>query len=162
VERAVGALRERLRPGGRLLNHCIMRPMTTAPSFDSDGFINRYVFPDGEIDALAPVIGAIQDAGFEIRHEENLREHYAMTLAAWGDNLEKNWDAAVAETGEGRARVWRLYMAGCRFGFERNEIQLHQVLAVRPQVDGASGMPLRPSFDRRPESVTLPEVSEPV
>ena len=55
----------------------------------------------------------MHDTGFEIRHEENLREHYAETLRDWCANLDAHWDEAVAEVGEGRARVWRLYMAGC-------------------------------------------------
>ena len=65
-------------------------------------------------------------------HEENLREHYALTLAQWCRNLVEHWDECVAEVGEGTARVWGLYMAGSRLGFERNEIQLHQVLAATP------------------------------
>ncbi len=64
-------------------------------------------------------------------HEENFRLHYARTLAGWCRNLAENWDACVAEVGEGTARVWGLYMAGSRLGFERNEIQLHHVLAVK-------------------------------
>ena len=72
----------------------------------------------------------MHDTGFEVRHEENLREHYAMTLAGWCANLDAHWAEAVAEVGEGTARVWRLYMAGSRLGFERNQIQLHQVLCV--------------------------------
>jgi cyclopropane-fatty-acyl-phospholipid synthase len=79
-----------------------------------------------------------------VRHAENLREHYAMTLRDWCGNLERNWDACVADVGEGTARVWGLYMAGSRLGFERNEIQLHQVLGVRPDELGGSGFPLRP------------------
>ena len=85
----------------------------------------------------------MNDSGFEIRHEENLREHYARTLADWGENLEEHWDEAVAEVGIGRARVWRLYMASCRLGFERNNIQLHQVLGVRLEERGRSGFPWR-------------------
>ena len=77
-------------------------------------------------------------------HEENLREHYALTLAQWCRNLVEHWDECVAEVGEGTARVWGLYMAGSRLGFERNEIQLHQVLALRPHDDGSTGLPLRP------------------
>ena len=77
-------------------------------------------------------------------HEENLREHYALTLAQWCRNLVENWDECMAEVGEGTARVWGLYMAGSRLGFERNEIQLHHVLAVRPSDDGSTGLPLRP------------------
>jgi cyclopropane-fatty-acyl-phospholipid synthase len=139
----------RLRDGGRLLNHCIMRPTTTAPPITRRGFINRYVFPDGELLGLGVIVSAMQDRGFEIRHEENLREHYAKTLHAWGDNLEAHWDEAVDEVGRGTARVWRLYMAGSRLGFDRNQIQLHQVLGVKTPRGGHAGFPLRPDFDRR-------------
>ena len=79
-------------------------------------------------------------------HEENLRRHYALTLADWCRNLVENWDECVAEVGEGTARVWGLYMAGSRLAFERNEIQLHQVLAVRTTDDGREGFPLRPTW----------------
>ena len=88
----------------------------------------------------------MQDVGLEVRHEENLREHYALTLAAWCENLVDNWDECVDEVGEGTAKVWGLYMAGSRLGFERNEIQLHQVLGVRPDEHGRSGFPLRPEW----------------
>ena len=77
-------------------------------------------------------------------HEENLREHYALTLRQWCRNLVEHWDECVAEVGEGTARVWGLYMAGSRLAFERNEIQLHQVLAQRPTPTASSGLPLRP------------------
>jgi cyclopropane-fatty-acyl-phospholipid synthase len=76
---------------------------------------------------------------------ESLREHYALTLRAWTRNLEAGWDRAVAVVGEGRARVWRLYMAACAITFEEGSNQIHQVLAVKPN-GGTSGMPLRPSF----------------
>ena len=76
------------------------------------GFIDRYVFPDGELEGVGLIISAIQDNGFEVRHEENLREHYARTLRGWCANLDDHWDEAVAEVGLGRARVWGLYMAG--------------------------------------------------
>jgi cyclopropane-fatty-acyl-phospholipid synthase len=72
--------------------------------------------------------------------------HYAMTLRDWCHNLVENWDEAVAEVGEGTARVWGVYMAGSRLGFERNEIQLHQVLAVRTGDDGTDGFSLRPTW----------------
>jgi cyclopropane-fatty-acyl-phospholipid synthase len=89
----------------------------------------------------------MHDTGFEVRHEENLREHYAKTLAAWCANLDAHWTEAVKEVGQGTARVWRLYMAGSRLGFDRNHIQLHQVLSVRLAADGNSGMPLRPDWE---------------
>ena len=105
------------------------------------------MFPDGELEGPGYLISLMHDAGFEVRHEENLREHYAKTLAAWGANLDAHWDEAVAEVGQGTARVWRLYMAGSRLGFDRNHIQLHQVLGVRLAADGTSGMPLRPDWE---------------
>ncbi|MBB5805783.1 cyclopropane-fatty-acyl-phospholipid synthase [Saccharothrix ecbatanensis] len=138
------SLHRKVRPGGRLLNHCITRPDNKQPA-RTGGFINRYVFPDGELVGPGHIVSLMHDTGFEVRHEENLREHYAMTLAAWCANLEEHWDDAVAEVGLGRARVWRLYLAASRLGFERNNIQLHQVLGVK--LDGAtSHMPLRPEW----------------
>ena len=108
-----------------------------------DPFIARYVFPDGQLEAVGRIVSVMNDAGFEIRHEENLREHYARTLADWSANLDEHWEQAVAEVGIGRARVWRLYMAACQLGFERDNIQLHQVLGVRLGSRGESGFPLR-------------------
>ena len=91
-------------------------------------------------------MNAFNNAGFEIRHEENLREHYALTLKHWGENLESHWDEAVAEAGLGTARVWRLYMAASRMGFDLDLIQLHQMLGVKLGPRGESGMPLRATF----------------
>ena len=139
-----GFLRDKLLPGGRLLNHSITRPDNKPTA--TGAFIDRYVFPDGELTGSGRVITEMQDAGLEVQHEENLRVHYAKTLGGWGANLEANWDACVAEVGEGTARVWGLYMAGSRMGFERNEIQLHQVLATRTDTDGQSHFPLRPDW----------------
>ncbi len=137
-------LRDRLRPGGRLLNHCITRPHNRPEEVGA--FIDRYVFPDGELTGSGTIIGAMQDVGLEVAHEENLRHHYAMTLRDWGANLVEHWDDAVAEVGLGTARVWGLYMAGSRIAFERNEIQLHQVLCSRTTDAGVDGMPLRPTW----------------
>jgi cyclopropane-fatty-acyl-phospholipid synthase len=137
----------KLKPEGRLLNHCITRPDNQGPARVTDGFIYRYVFPDGELEGPGYLISLMHDAGFEVRHSENLREHYALTLAAWCANLDEHWDEAVAEVGEGTARVWRLYMAGSRLGFERNQIQLHQVLGVKLGPGGSAGMPLRPDWE---------------
>jgi cyclopropane-fatty-acyl-phospholipid synthase len=140
-------LNGKLKVGGRMLNHCITRPDNTGPSIKKDGFINRYVFPDGELEGPGWLAGVMNDNGFEIRHEENLREHYAKTLAGWCANLDAHWDEAVAEVGQGTARVWRLYMAGSQLGFDRNMIQLHQILGVKLHADGTSGMPLRPDWE---------------
>jgi len=138
-------LASRLRAEGRLLNHCITRS-TTKERARSGGFIDRYVFPDGELLGVGRIVSAMQDNRIEPRHGENLREHYAMTLRDWGANLDANWAEAVDEVGERRARVWRLYMAASRVGFDVNRIQLHQVLGVKLGRRGVSGMPLRPTW----------------
>jgi cyclopropane-fatty-acyl-phospholipid synthase len=142
-----GGLRRLLRPGGRLLNHGISRPPNAGRTrFGPNGFIDRYVFPDGELHEVGSVVSTIQRAGLEVRHLESLREHYALTLRAWVRNLEAGWDEAVAEVGSGRARVWRLYMAASALNFEVGRTQVHQVLAVRLD-RGRSGLPLRPRFE---------------
>lgn len=139
----------KIKPEGRMLNHTITRPNDLEPTHYRTSFINRYVFPDGELSGPGHIMSAMNDAGFEIRHEENLREHYALTLKAWCENLEDHWEEAVQEAGLGTARVWRLYMAASRLGFDINLIQLHQTLGVKLGPGGASGMPLRPDFSSR-------------
>jgi cyclopropane-fatty-acyl-phospholipid synthase len=157
-----------LRPGGRFLNHAIGRPASfdedpdpskvaeasrqvqialgmRGPSKNGSPFIERYVFPDGELHEVGTLVSMFQNHGFEVRHLESLREHYALTLRYWVDNLAKRFDEAVEEVGEERARVWRLYMSGSAVGFERRHLEIHQVLCVRP-LDGSSELPLRPDF----------------
>lgn len=142
-----------LEPGGRLLNHAISalpksgcRPQTELdyPSllprwllrrrtgFDRGSFIDRYVFPDGELIEVGEVVSAMQEAGFEVCHVESLREHYGPTLRAWLANLEHNWDQAVAAVGDRRARIWRLYMAASARTFETGRTSVHQVVGVKP------------------------------
>jgi cyclopropane-fatty-acyl-phospholipid synthase len=135
-----------LRPGGRFLNHAISQPPFRNARAASNGFIQRYVFPDGELHEVGEVVSAIQKVGLEFRHGESLREHYVRTLRRWVANLENDWEKAVALVGVGRARVWRLYMAAFALNFEANDSQIHQVLAVRPTGGGASELPMRPSF----------------
>ncbi|MER0480363.1 cyclopropane-fatty-acyl-phospholipid synthase family protein [Streptomyces sp. Edi2] len=138
------ALYARLKPGGRLLNHQIARrPVPDEEAYHVDEFIDRYVFPDGELAPLGRTVGQLEEAGFEVRDVEAIREHYALTLRQWVANLEEHWDEAARLTSPGRARVWRLYMAACALSFERNRIGVNQVLAVRTPEPGASGMPLR-------------------
>jgi cyclopropane-fatty-acyl-phospholipid synthase len=139
-----GFLQSRLRTGGLLLNHCITRPDNSSAAL-AGGFIDRYIFPDGELTGSGRIIAEAQDAGLEVLHEENLRRHYALTLRDWCANLVGNWDEAVAEVGLATAKVWGLYLAGSRLGFETNVVQLHQVLAVKVGPDGDDGgLPLRP------------------
>ncbi|AOP45485.1 SAM-dependent methyltransferase [Streptomyces lydicus] len=138
------ALYALLRPGGRLLNHQIARrPVVDEASYRVDDFIDRYVFPDGELAPLGRTVAQLEDAGFEVRDVEGIREHYALTLRQWVANLEQHWDAAVRLTSPGRARVWRLYMAASALSFERNRIGVNQVLAVRTPDSGTSGLRLR-------------------
>ena len=138
-----GFLKSRLRTGGLLLNHCITRQDNKQTSF-AGGFTDRYVFPDGELTGSGRIVMAIQDAGFEVLHAENIRHHYAMTLRDWCRNLVENWDDAVAEVGLATAKVWGLYMAASRVGFEQNNLQLHHVLAANVDASGDDSLPLRP------------------
>ncbi|SDI46746.1 cyclopropane-fatty-acyl-phospholipid synthase [Arthrobacter subterraneus] len=131
-----------LRPGGRLLNHAISWNAGEMPP-DPDSFIPRYVFPDGEMLSLTVMLGALESAGLEVLDVEALRRHYGLTLRAWVHNLEENWDEAVRLTSEGRARVWRLYMASSALGFERGLNGVNQILVQRP---GGEEPPLRRNF----------------
>jgi cyclopropane-fatty-acyl-phospholipid synthase len=142
-----------LRPGGRILNHTITRASNVGAQ-RIGGFNDRYIFPDGELQGPGKVVAAMHDHGLELRHSESLREHYAMTLREWGRNLERNWQPALAEVGERRARAWRLYMAVSRLAFETNRVQIHQFLAVRTDRDGRSKVPLRPWWGRSREAAT--------
>jgi cyclopropane-fatty-acyl-phospholipid synthase len=143
-----------LPPEGRLLNHAIGRPanatdrlpvaVPTMP-WGRRTFVQRFVFPDGELHEVGSVVSAMQRTKFEVRHLESLREHYALTLRAWSSNLDARWDDAVSHIGERRARVWRLSMAAFAVGFDAGRIQVHQVLAVKSE-QGRSGFPLRPAY----------------
>lgn len=133
-----------LAPSGRFLNHAIGRAAHVEPA-GPGGFIQRYVFPDGQLHELGSTITTMQENGFEARHMESLRLHYARTLRAWVTNLEDSWDEAVEEIGRGRAMVWRLYMAGSAVAFERGDIELHQVLAI-PHGASSDTIPIRPDW----------------
>ncbi|CAN5310817.1 cyclopropane-fatty-acyl-phospholipid synthase family protein [soil metagenome] len=124
-------MRNLLRPGGRFLNQAIAwsRGWT---AWGGDTFISRYVFPDGELLTLGATVSALEESGLEVVAVQALRPHYARTLRAWVARLEQDWDEAVRLTSEGRARVWRLYMAGSALSFESGRIGVNQVLAVRP------------------------------
>ncbi|WP_406114935.1 class I SAM-dependent methyltransferase [Streptomyces sp. NBC_01014] len=139
-----------LKPGGRLLNHQIARrPEADESAYEIDEFIDAYVFPDGELAPLGRTVSILEEAGFEARDVETLREHYALTLREWVARLEANWQEAVRLTSPGRARVWRLYMAASALAFEHNRIGVNQVLAVKTPESGASGLPRRARDWRR-------------
>ncbi|MCA1222411.1 SAM-dependent methyltransferase [Streptomyces sp. 8L] len=133
-----------LKPGGRLLNHQIARrPLAHDEAYEIDAFIDRYVFPDGELAPVGRTLATLEEAGFEARDVQSIREHYALTLRRWVSNLEEHWRDAVRATSPGRARVWRLYMAASAVSFERNKIGVNQILAVKTTEDGVSGTPRR-------------------
>ncbi|MFF8809323.1 class I SAM-dependent methyltransferase [Streptomyces omiyaensis] len=139
-----GLLYGLLKPGGRLLNHQISRrPEPDEEAYRIDPFIDAYVFPDGELAPMGRTLTTLEDAGFEVRDVEAIREHYALTLRRWVANLEGEWDRATRLVSPGRARIWRLYMAASAVSFERNRIGVNQFLAVRTPASGTSGLPLR-------------------
>ena len=134
-----------LRPGGLLLNHGITRAVPRP--WDDKSFVGRFVFPDGELESVGTIVGELEQAGFEVRDVESLREHYSLTLRRWLANLAAAPEQALAEAGEERVRIWRLYMTGAARSFEHGEISVHQVLAAAR--GGTPGLPLiRPDLWR--------------
>lgn len=142
-----GFLNDRLKPGGRLLNHCITNA-DLSRRHRPGGFIDRYVFPDGELATVGKLLTeVVESGGFEVQHVENLRQHYAMTLRDWCRNLDEHWDECVALSDEATARVWGLYMAGSRVSFESlHGIELIQVLATKSADGVPAAFPLRPDW----------------
>lgn len=139
-QRLFGAVRE----GGLVMNHGI-----TAKHLDgrpvgrgAGSFIERYVFPHGELPHVSMISGSISQTGLEVVDVESLRLHYARTLKFWSDNLEARLEEASAMVPEKALRIWRLYLAGCSYAFTRGWINLHQILAVKPKADGSHDLPL--------------------
>jgi len=127
-----------LKPEGRLL----LQQMSRGANAPGGGaFIESYVAPDMHMRPVSATVGHLERAGLEIRDVEALREHYVWTVRAWAATLEERWDEVVALVGEGQARVWRLYLAGGALTFEEGRMGVDQILAVRPSVNGTSGMP---------------------
>jgi cyclopropane-fatty-acyl-phospholipid synthase len=120
-----------LKPHGLFLNHGI--------THDSEGwqksmfteFINRYVFPDGQLDNISNIQHVMERARFEIADVEALRPHYALTLRHWVARLERNHARALQYVNEATYRVWRLYMAACTLNFEEGDVGIYQVLASK-------------------------------
>ncbi len=113
-----------------MLNHGITR--ASPRGWDDKSFISRFVFPDGELESLGTTVRTLELAGLEVRDVESLREHYSLTLRRWLANLAAGREAAIAEAGEERERIWRLYMTGAARTFDSGEIAVHQVLAAAP------------------------------
>jgi len=142
-----GRIHALLRPGGLVINHGI-----TSAAVDSKGlgsgiseFVEDYVFPGGELMHASAVIAEMAKAGLEPLDAENLRPHYARTLWDWVERLEARQDDALRLIGAQKYRIWRIYMAGSAYAFERNWLALFQILGGRPLDDGRQVYP----FNRR-------------
>ena len=135
-----GTLYRQLRPGGRLLLQQMSRRKDAAPG--GGAFIENYIAPDMHMRPLPETLGFLDDAGFEVRDVEAIREHYVWTVQAWIDTFESHYAEVVAMVGEETARVWRLYLVGGALSFEEGRMGVDQILAVRAE-DGVSGMPPR-------------------
>lgn len=129
-----------LRPGGLFLNHGIANQDPTLSDGEASGFMNRFIFPDGELVLVSEALQIAERCGFEVRDVENLREHYMRTLRAWVANIERNRADAIAAAGEQCYRTWRLYMAGSAQGFRIGRIGLFQSLLARANRDGSVGI----------------------
>jgi len=132
---------ELLKPSGVFLNHGITRRFDTPPH-NEHSFSDAYVFPDGELIPISASLHVAEEAGFEVRDVESLREHYMLTLRQWVKRLEERHDQALQYVDEPTYRVWRLFMSGSAYGFDVGRLNLHQALLVRPNKDGRSGIPL--------------------
>ena len=129
-----------LRPGGVFLNHGISRPVNQ-PQRRGGSFVQKYVFPDGELVPVGTALLLAEEAGFEVRDVESLREHYVLTLRRWIRRLETEHDAAVAAADELSYRIFRLYLSGSAHGFSAGRLNVHQALLAKPD-GGRSGLPL--------------------
>jgi cyclopropane-fatty-acyl-phospholipid synthase len=140
-----------LEPGGLFLNHGIVTvsPQRNTPAdvarrniWREGEFINKYVFPDGELITPGEVLDFAEGAGFETRDLESLRKHYAMTLRHWVRRLETHHEEATRMVGEATYRVWRLYMAGYAHGFAAGRVGIVQVLLAKQEKSGRVELPL--------------------
>jgi len=132
-----------LKPGGLVMNHGITHNWPGQGELGSSigDFVNRYVFPGGQLAHVGQVLEAMSNAGLEPWDVESLRPHYGRTLWEWVDRLESNRDAAVASVGEKIYRIWRIYMAGSAHAFERGWLSVYQVLAGKPRPNGTLTLP---------------------
>ena len=136
-------VRRLLKAGGVFMNQAIGEGIVPRPgSHANDSFIERYVFPEGDIPPLSILLRAAESSGFEIRDVENLREHYGLTLEHWLRRLEAAHSAALAFVPEETYRVWRLYLAGSGHGFRRGHIAVYQALLTKLDDRGGAQLPL--------------------
>jgi cyclopropane-fatty-acyl-phospholipid synthase len=130
-----------LKPHGLFLNHGITHDCDGWKDSSSTEFINRYVFPDAELDRISNIQRFMEEAKFEIADVEALRPHYALTLRHWAARLESNHARALQYVDEATYRVWRLYMSACALDFEAGGIGIYQVLAGK-RAAGNLSLPL--------------------
>jgi cyclopropane-fatty-acyl-phospholipid synthase len=137
-------MRALLKDGGLMLNHGItsVDPDSRSVGRGAGDFIDKYVFPDGELPHIGLVLREMSAAGLETVDLESLRRHYAKTTAIWADRLEANRDRARSIAGEKRCRIWSIYLAGCAFGFAHDWINIYQALACKADGAGANPLPL--------------------
>jgi cyclopropane-fatty-acyl-phospholipid synthase len=129
-----------LRPGGVFLNHGIAnRAIDPCPKGPT--FISRYVFPDGDLVPINATLRYAEEAGFEVRDVESLREHYMLTLRHWTRRLESCREEALRVVEEATYRVWRLFLPGSAYGFAAGLLNVYQTLLLKPD-EGRSGLPL--------------------
>lgn len=130
-----------LEPAGVFLNHGIANTVADQP-VNGPSFSDTYVFPDGELVPISTTARVAEEAGFEVRDVESLREHYALTLRHWVRRLEASHEHALAYVDEPTYRVWRLFMSGSAHGFTVGRLNVYQTLLVKPDENGHSGLPL--------------------
>ena len=123
-----------LKPDGLFLNHGITSDQPGWKRGTSTEFINRHVFPDGELDTMSNIQVVMESSGFEIFDVEGLRPHYALTLRHWVERLDANREEAVRLVGERNYRVWRLYMTASAQQFEQGSTGIYQILAAQKGV----------------------------
>lgn len=141
-----------LKPGGIALNHGITSGDRNGRAQGPPGgeFIDKYVFPGGELPHLSRVLYEIAGAGLEPLDIEDLRPHYPLTLRHWVGRLEANEAEAIATAGPERYRIWRLYMPGMAYAFERGWLSVAQVLAAKPAADGPAARPWSRAYQYGP------------
>ncbi|WP_397455301.1 C17 cyclopropane fatty acid synthase CfaB [Pseudomonas versuta] len=132
-----------VREGGLVMNHGITAKHTDGRPVGrgAGDFIERYVFPNGELPHLSMMTAEISEAGLEVVDVESLRLHYARTLGHWSQRLEDNLDVAAKMVPEQILRIWRLYLAGCAYAFAHGWINIDQILATKPHADGTLELP---------------------
>jgi len=134
-----GTIRKLLRDGGLAMNHGITStdPENGATPYGASDFIEKYVFPNGELPHLSLVLKEMEAAGLEALDVESLKRHYARTLQIWAENYEARTEAIKQLVPDLTYRVWRVYLAGCAYAFAQHWVSIHQVLVCKAGADSS-------------------------